>query len=361
MNGPPGGKEEGPDLLTQEGASGISELPGRVERYADAKNRALEISKFIETQEGGKALSSKVGHCGEYLLFREYWTIDRVKLHAAHFCKKHMLCQLCAIRRGAKSMQAYTPRYDHVIASNARLRPFLVTLTVKNGPDLLERFEHLQKSLQELWHRKRRGRGSVLDGVEAAVWSYEIKLGSGSGLWHPHVHMLCVAESMVLEEKGDLGPLSDEWKQITGDSFMVNVRAIDNPTGGFFEVFKYALKFSDMEPCDTYAAYQVLKCRRLIGSAGAFRGIEVPDNLLDEPFDDLPFVELFYRFMRGGYSLRRGQGQGPTSAERPKDKKAKRPPASHRAGNHQSGDGFKLQTFDLQDGNFVFGPFPNRV
>jgi hypothetical protein len=49
-----------------------------------------------------------------------------------------------------------------------------VTLTVReNGDDLAERtFLGAQR---ELWKRRQRGRGSVLDGVVGAVWSYEVK------------------------------------------------------------------------------------------------------------------------------------------------------------------------------------------
>ena len=41
--------------------------------------------------------------------------------------------------------------------------------------------------------------------------------------------------------------LSREWHEITGDSFIVDVRPIsqDDPVSGFIEVFKYAVKFSD--------------------------------------------------------------------------------------------------------------------
>jgi hypothetical protein len=37
----------------------------------------------------------------------------------------------------------------------------------------------------------------------------------------------------------------------------------------------------------------------------------VPESLLDEALDDLPFVELFYRYLAGrGYSLtQRGPGR----------------------------------------------------
>jgi hypothetical protein len=88
----------------------------------------------------------------------------------------------------------------------------------------------------------------------------------------------------------------------------VDVRPIDqaDPASGFLEVFKYALKFSDMQPADTWQAFQVLRGRRLVGSAGLFRGIEIPEQLTDEPLDDLPYVELFYRYLRGtGYTLTR--------------------------------------------------------
>lgn len=45
-----------------------------------------------------------------------------------------------------------------------------------------------------------------------------------------------------------------------------------------------------------------LEGKRLLGSAGCFRGVEVPDELNDELLDDLPYVDLFYRFLRGGLS-----------------------------------------------------------
>jgi hypothetical protein len=68
-----------------------------------------------------------------------------------------------------------------------------------------------------------------------------------------------------------------------GDSFVVDVRPITgDPVEGFLEVFKYAVKFSDQPPADTWHAYSVLKGKRLLGSAGCFRGVEVPEELNDE-------------------------------------------------------------------------------
>ena len=109
--------------------------------------------------------------------------------------------------------------------------------------------------------RKHQGRGSVLDGVAGAVWSYEAKRGNGSGLWHPPF-----AHGCFIGHSPDKFSLSAEWENITGDSKIVDVRPIsqDDPASGFIEVFKYAVKFSDQPETDTVSAYQVLKGRRLI-------------------------------------------------------------------------------------------------
>jgi hypothetical protein len=300
-------KERSPDELQLVEASGIEALPSRVNRYGLAKTRALDVAEYIGSLPDEGKLAKRVYDCGEYLLFRHYFTVDQVRLHAASFCCKHLLCPLCAIRRGSKALQAYLPRYKHLKAQEARLRPFLVTLTVKDGPDLAERFKHLHKAQRELWKRTHRGyRQTAFLGIEAAVWSYEVKRGKGSGLWHPHLHMVALAE-----HSPDQVELRREWEEITGDSWSCDVRPIDeeDPASGFLEVFKYALKFSDMTPADTFHAFQVLAGKRLVGSAGKFRGIEISEDLTDAPLDDLPYVELFYRYMAGGYSLQRGPGR----------------------------------------------------
>jgi hypothetical protein len=297
-------QKENPDSVGAEiGVEGIEALPKRVDRYSTAKKGALDVAKYMAHATKHQAMAAKVTGCGDYLLFRHFYTVDKVKLHAAQFCKKHLLCPLCAIRRGAKALAAYLERWEAIRLQRPTLRPFLVTLTVKDGPDLAERFRHLHKAQHELWKRKHRGRGCALDGVEGAVWSYEIKRGQGSGLWHPHLHMIALAET-----EPDAERLSREWHQITGDSFIVDVRPIsqEDPVSGFIEVFKYAVKFSDQEPSDTVHAWEILRGKRLLASSGCFRGVEVPDELTDDSSDvaGLPFMDMLYRFTKGaGYSL----------------------------------------------------------
>ena len=307
-------ERENPDSVGAEiRVQGIEGLPAKVDRYSKAKKGSLDVADYMATLPKHQAMAAKVHSCGDYLSFRHYWTVDKVRLHAASLCKKHLLCPLCAIRRGAKALKAYLDRWEVIKAKNPLLKPYLVTLTVKDGPDLAERFKHLYKSQRELWMGKHRIYASPLDCVDGAVWSYEIKRGSGSGQWHPHLHMIALSESMPLEGKDNLGALSAEWKNITGDSHMVDVRPIDqdDPVSGFIEVFKYAVKFSDQPPEDTVHAWETLAGKRLLGSAGCFRGVKVPEGLLDdsEGFEGLPYIQLFYRYLPGGYSLaKRSEG-----------------------------------------------------
>jgi hypothetical protein len=304
LNPPDDSKRENPEAVGADiGVQGIEALPGRIGRYSKAKKGALDVADYMATIPRHKTMAAKVQACGDYLVFRHYFTVDKVRLHGASLCRKHLLCPLCAIRRGAKSLKAYLDRFEVI---KAHYRPFLVTLTVKDGSDLAERFKHLHDSQRELWMQKHRGYvNSPLAGVVGAVWSYEVKRGRGSGLWHPHLHMIALAECMP-----DQGHLAEDWKSITGDSHVVDVRVIsqEDPVSGFLEVFKYAVKFSDQPPSDTVHAFETLSGKRLLGSAGVFRGVDVPEDLTDSPegLEGLPYATLFYRYLVGaGYSLGR--------------------------------------------------------
>ena len=294
--------KENPDTVAAEiGVQGIEALPSKITRYSKAKSGALDVVDYIDTMPKHKRLAHTLRSCGDYLVFRHYYTVDDVRLHGATLCRKHLLCPLCAIRRGNKALKSYLTRWECIQSQNPTYKAWLVTLTVKTGDDLSERMNHLQKSQRELWKRRQRGRGSVLDCVKGAVWSYEFKRGSGSGLWHPHLHMIAVGETAP-----DAFKLSAEWLEITGDSKIVDVRPISqaDPVSGFLEVFKYAVKFSSQSPKDTWDCFLAFSGKRLLCCAGCFLGVQVPETLLDEGLDGLPFYTLFYRYLQGlGYSL----------------------------------------------------------
>lgn len=295
------------------GLCGIGSLPGRLVRYGVAHQRALRMSDYARSQ-GEVKIAFKLRRCGEYLLFRHYQTVDQVRLHAADFCKKHLLCPLCAIRRGAKMVKAYMDRLEVIGQYHPAVKAYLVTLTVKDGEDLGERFRHLKQAVKILQQARRshlRGKGPHVEAAKAigGVGSYEFKRGKGSGLWHPHVHMV-----WLCYEEPDAARLSAEWLAITGDSFIVDVRPFQDQQdvlGGFLEVFKYAVKFSDLPLNDNWQGFLELSRNRLVFSFGEFWGVQVPDSLTDEPLDDLPFVDLLFRYFDVGYSWQSDSLQAP--------------------------------------------------
>jgi len=297
-----------PDPITGE-ASSVESLGGesregfkstdfqsRLQRYGIARENAYRFVPYLRSQQQGK-LANKLAGCGNYAVFREYFTIQQTRLSGICTCKVHLLCPLCAIRRGAKALKVYISKVQFLLESDPQLRPYLVTFTVKNGPDLEERQKHLASSIRHLHKLRHLNRGHEVCKASSAVWSYELT-NKGKG-WHPHVHAI-----WLCREKPDMHKLRDEWFAITGDSFMVDVTPVDmtDPIGGFLEVFKYALKFSDLDDSSRLHAYQTLKGKRLQDSFGDLRGLDVEPSDSDDLLEDLPYIQRIYQFVPGlGY------------------------------------------------------------
>ena len=77
------------------------------------------------------------------------------------------------------------------------------------------------------------------------------------------------------------------------------------------EVFKYALKFSDLSIERQFEAYEILRSTRLIGSFGLLHGVKVPESLLDDltDFENLPYNELSYSYnpKKSAYELKQNK------------------------------------------------------
>ena len=281
------------------GTVGIKGMPEKLKRYSTARLRALEMTEYCNIQQNVK-MSNKLANCANYLVFRHYFQIDEVRLHAAQFCKKHLLCPMCAIRRGAKMLKAYLEKYQQVSGKFPGLFPYLVTLTVKNGDDLAERMQHLRASMRKMTQQRRdalKGQ-SFVEFAKSAGGFHSIEVTNRGNGWHPHVHMIWLCNG-----KPNQVLLSKEWETITGDSYIVDVRPLHDPVEGFLDVCTYALKFSDLSLADNYRAFEVMSGMRLIDAHGILRGVQIPDSLLDDILENEPFLELFYRYIAGSYRM----------------------------------------------------------
>lgn len=284
----------------------------RVTRLSAHKRRTLTMLSYFE--QGIKhALSGKQVRryrlCHNYLLFRHFPDLEKTTLHEAKHCDMHLLCPMCAIRRAARAVMKYEEKTFELLHRNPRLRLYYVVLTVKNVERLDIGFDHLERSMRLLVARRRAANSflhgkkqfayaanSVFANVSAGTYSFEVKRGKNSGLWHPHVNLLLLTDKPISQTG-----ISEEWRGITKDSHVVHCEKKPGTRDAFVEIFKYALKFSDMELADTYHAWETLRGRRLTGSFGDFRGLEI---VKDEEEDvSLAFEELFYRFDGTKYAL----------------------------------------------------------
>lgn len=307
MSGPPDPRKTNPltpDSLAAEGAGdGNQTTEDRLDRYGTGKARSYQMAGYC-LSHGETKLSRRMYRCASFLHFREWLAHGgKMTLACGHFCQVPLLCPVCAIRRGGKLLRRYVERAKFIARTHDL---FLVTLTVKNGEDLAERYLHLKHSLKRLRIRARDGYGAFAR-ADGALWSTEFT-NNGKG-WHPHVHMVwavprgqsfaSIADCLAW---GQGSQLAMDWKAITGDSHIVHVAPIraedDNElVDAFCEVLKYALKFSGLSLQDNFHAYKTLKGQRLISSCGIWWGLDLPEDakLEDDPLDG-PYIEHIYRY-----------------------------------------------------------------
>lgn len=311
----------------------------RITRFGHLRQQSKDMSNWLYAQNDecssldtpmGDLMAKRFIHfaktlsgCANYLLFKHYYTLDKYKLAGLKTCKKHMLCPFCSAIRASKQATAYHDKMVHILKDNPKLKPVFLTLTVKNGDDLKERFNHLKDSFKTLQTARRkwlkRGNGhNELCKAHGIVFAYEIT-NNGKG-WHPHLHMILLVDDWIDRDK-----LSDQWLAITGDSYIVDVRRVkpskvetdaidvgknkEDYSEGFMEVFKYAMKFTELTHYQIWIAHETLsptgRLTRLQGSIGLFRGVEVPNTMTDDVItDDAPFMLILYHFLKGsGYSV----------------------------------------------------------
>lgn len=308
--------------------------------YASAKKHSLSVANYLEEHETLFKEHEQLRYCGSLLVFRHffpYLTLPaQYKLIGGCSCKMHLLCALCALRRSAKLVRIYEEKLKTVLSENQKLIPVLLTLTIKNGSDLKERTEHLAKSYLKMIESRRRAKNGSRDKtafshIAGGFGGIEVKLGVGSGLWHPHMHLLCLVDSS-LDLSSFAQQISLEWKKITKDSHNIDLRKIDNSTNesllkSICEVSRYVLKYSEMEISDQVHAFKILRTSRLIRSFGLLHGVKAPDNLHDTIDEtERPYIDLMYRYsVNQGYLLHKTIDTGETFTGSKKSKKQPSP------------------------------------
>ncbi len=181
----------------------------------------------IETVTGRGGRLSRFANCG-----RKVWVMqsdeDSTRFRVALSYCHDRFCTPCANARSARIRE----RLGELLPDQT-LR--FLTLTL-GGPDLplSDQLDRLLTSFQRLRRRK-----LWRERVEGGIAFLEVKRSSRSDRWHPHLHVLLIGNYFPL---GDLKAL---WLDVTGDSYVVDIRIVKSRQAAISYVAKYATKAID--------------------------------------------------------------------------------------------------------------------
>jgi hypothetical protein len=155
-----------------------------------------------------------------------------------------------------------------------------LTLTIKNTPT----FESGLMKLKEAYTRFKRKK-AFKEHIKGYFGAFEHTYNSKTRDFHVHLHLI------VLRGKfWNQSDISDTWREITGDSFVVDIREIKDIHKGVKEVAKYIVKSADLMkmPDDKFReVVEMKKGTRMFVSGGCFYNVKLDDALDGDGADDV--------------------------------------------------------------------------
>jgi hypothetical protein len=165
------------------------------------------------------------------------------------------------------------------------VKPIFTTITVKNGPNISERYNHVMGGFKRLQMKRKNARKGLTKCLRqyiiGGLFSCEIKFTS-RGLWHPHLHGMEIVPKWFDTYKYDT-ELEQDWFKITGDSKITRVKEIRLATPeelfkSCMEICKYSMKQATMTPSLQYEAYKATHNKQLVRRFGVLRGFKMDEN-----------------------------------------------------------------------------------
>lgn len=178
-------------------------------------------------------------------------------------------CQACGRERAARIVNGTL----QVMSGKC---PRFLTLTLRHSATpLTDQIDRIYESFKKL--RKRESWNNHVTGGAAFL---EVKLSDKDGLWHVHLH--CLIEG----EYWDGREIAREWHAVTGDSFIIDIRPVENHEYRARYVTKYVTKPADASvyrDCDKLDELLVaMRGRRLCLTFGTWRGHKLDEAEVDE-------------------------------------------------------------------------------
>jgi hypothetical protein len=214
--------------------------------------------------------SFRVLTCGTHTL-RSYPTFR---------CKK-LFCPDCAAERATRLGNQTEAKIREVMKTTSGRLCFL-TLTMKNAATLGGGLARLKEDFAKLKRSKKDWKAHIKGYFGAFEYTFNPKTND----FHIHLHLI------VLRGKfWNQSDISDAWREVTGDSFIVDIREIKNTHKGVKEVCKYPMKPANLMAMPDDKFLEVVKMKkgtRMFVSGGCFYNVKLDD---DDAADDNVFAQ----------------------------------------------------------------------
>lgn len=239
--------------------------------------------------------ANRIKECSNIVAFRENLETWKRELLSANFCKYDRICIACATKRAIRMIK----RFEQGIRENDlyKKKRYYIVLTIKHWKndkleDLLEKLMRWKQKMARNFRNSKRSKQKSKSFFHYFDWMViSIEVSHKWKHWrHPHINILaCSDYDIPIEKRYTRWTTNEQLKQerlkITWDSYVHNIRQINVSsdhftTSGIGEVFKYAIKFSDLTVAQLAEVMDVQhkKWYRFFSTYGIFRGWKVDDK-----------------------------------------------------------------------------------
>lgn len=238
--------------------------PFRSPEARDAADAAVRIDLVAELRrQGYQREADRVEKCGTVIGVRSCCSCGHRQAVQTR-CDLWQMCPTCCRRRG-RQMAAELLRHKERVPKVKGFRWRMLTLPVKNTGDAAADVRRLSQAFAKLWRVNLKRPG-------AAAFR-AIEFGALTG--NVHLHAVYYGPWIGQAE------LSERWHQLTGDSYVVDVRAIEGNRRGISEVAKYAVKLFAVPADRAIDFWQAIRGKQTTQRYGALRGLR-SENPADE-------------------------------------------------------------------------------
>lgn len=267
---------------------------GSYQKFKDCKliMRQKIIPRFDSL--GFKNEVNKLEMCGQFI-----HVIDCNSCHSLHYagntrCKSRWCINCNRIKSLAWLARLLPIMQDWIKKKNHNL--FMLNFTIKDTDNLEQGLKILNDSYRYMTNGDKYKRKIWKSRFKGIIRSLEVKTGSGSGKWHPHLHCIVLQDHYAKYYED----IKREWEHAvylqTGDqkggSVWIKKIKGDNLTKSIIETIKYIFKgseFNDISDENLKEMYMNLKGKRQINTSGCLRGLKKD---IDKDIDTLEEKKL---------------------------------------------------------------------